>query len=99
MIVGVPRETKPDEYRGARLPGGVEGWGVLGNGEENTLLEMLTMKSDDIVGPTAAFDAIVKGERITHSHTPAAFNVLLAQLRGLSLDVQLTRSVIEDKAV
>ncbi|MCH7756581.1 DNA-directed RNA polymerase subunit beta [Patescibacteria group bacterium] len=84
---------------GGQRFGEMEVWALLGYGAAHTLREMLTIKSDDIVGRTAAFDAIVKGERITHSHTPAAFNVLLAQLRGLSLDVQLTRSVIEDKAV
>ena len=49
----------------------------------------LTIKSDDIVGRSAAFDSIVRGERIGHPHTPAAFNVLVNQLRGLSLDVDL----------
>jgi DNA-directed RNA polymerase subunit beta len=52
---------------------------------------MLTIKSDDIIGRSAAFDAIVRGEKISHPHTPAAFNVLLNQLRGLALDVTLQR--------
>jgi DNA-directed RNA polymerase subunit beta len=52
---------------------------------------MLTIKSDDIVGRSAAFDAIVRGEKIPHPHTPAAFNVLVNQLRGLSLDVKLEK--------
>jgi DNA-directed RNA polymerase subunit beta len=49
---------------------------------------MLTIKSDDIVGRSAAFDAIVKVRRFSHPHTPAAFNVLVNQLRGLSLDIR-----------
>jgi DNA-directed RNA polymerase beta subunit len=40
---------------------------------------------------SAAFDAIVRGEQIGHPHTPAAFNVLVNQLRGLSLDVRLDK--------
>jgi DNA-directed RNA polymerase subunit beta len=52
---------------------------------------MLTIKSDDIVGRSAAFDAIVRGEKISHPHTPAAFNVLLNQLKGLALDVRLDK--------
>jgi DNA-directed RNA polymerase subunit beta len=52
---------------------------------------MLTIKSDDIAGRSAAFDAIVKGIRITQSGVPASFGVLLNTLRGLSLDVELKR--------
>jgi DNA-directed RNA polymerase subunit beta len=52
---------------------------------------MLTIKSDDIVGRSAAFDAIVRDETIGHPHTPAAFNVLVNQLRGLALDVRLDK--------
>ena len=50
---------------------------------------MLTYKSDDIVGRSAAFDSIVKGEPITESNIPASFNVLLNNLRGLGLDINL----------
>ena len=74
---------------GGQRFGEMEVWALLGYGAAYTLREMLTIKSDDIVGRTAAFDAIVRGERISHPHTPAAFNVLLNQLRGLSLDVNL----------
>ena len=74
---------------GGQRFGEMEVWALLGYGAAYTLREMLTIKSDDIVGRSAAFDAIVRGERISHPHTPAAFNVLLNQLRGLSLDVNL----------
>ena len=76
---------------GGQRFGEMEVWALLGYGAAYTLREMLTIKSDDIVGRSAAFDAIVRGERISHPHTPAAFNVLVNQLRGLSLDVNLTR--------
>lgn len=76
---------------GGQRFGEMEVWALLGYGAAYTLREMLTIKSDDIVGRSAAFDAIVRGERISHPHTPAAFNVLVNQLRGLSLDVKLSR--------
>jgi len=81
---------------GGQRFGEMEVWALLGYGAAYTLREMLTIKSDDIVGRSAAFDAIVRGERISHPHTPAAFNVLVNQLRGLSLDVNLVRASEED---
>ena len=75
---------------GGQRFGEMEVWALLGYGAAYTLREMLTIKSDDIVGRSAAFDAIVKGGRISHEHTPAAFNVLLHHMRGLALDVDLT---------
>tara|TARA_Y100000310_G_scaffold63585_1_gene59031 strand:- start:14269 stop:17454 length:3186 start_codon:yes stop_codon:yes gene_type:complete len=76
---------------GGQRFGEMEVWALLGYGAAYTLREMLTIKSDDILGRTATFDAIVKGERISHPHTPASFNVLLNHLRGLSLDVELKK--------
>ena len=76
---------------GGQRFGEMEVWALLGYGAAYTLREMLTIKSDDIVGRSAAFDAIVKGERITNLHTPASFNVLLNHLRGLSLNIELKR--------
>ena len=77
---------------GGQRFGEMEVWALLGYGAAYTLREMLTIKSDDIVGRSAAFDAIVRGEKIAHPHTPAAFNVLVNQLRGLALDVKLERA-------
>ncbi len=74
---------------GGQRFGEMEVWALLGYGAAYTLREMLTIKSDDIVGRSAAFDAIVRGDRISHPYTPAAFNVLLNQLKGLALDVSL----------
>ncbi len=79
---------------GGQRFGEMEVWALLGYGAAYTLREMLTIKSDDIVGRSAAFDAIVRGERISHPHTPAAFNVLVNQLRGLALDVELKREEV-----
>lgn len=76
---------------GGQRFGEMEVWALLGHGAGHTLREMLTIKSDDIVGRSAAFDAIVKGEKIPEPNLPASFNVLMNNLRGLSLDVDLER--------
>ncbi len=76
---------------GGQRFGEMEVWALLGHGVAYTLREMLTIKSDDIQGRSAAFDSIVKGERILVENLPAAFNVLLSNLRGLSLNVDLIK--------
>ncbi|HEY4502695.1 MAG TPA: DNA-directed RNA polymerase subunit beta [Candidatus Paceibacterota bacterium] len=78
---------------GGQRFGEMEVWALLGYGASYTLREMLTIKSDDIVGRSAAFDSIVKNERLSHPHTPASFNVLLNNLRGLALDIELKKEV------
>jgi DNA-directed RNA polymerase subunit beta len=74
---------------GGQRFGEMEVWALLGHGAAHILREMLTYKSDDILGRSAAFDAIVKGEPITQTNLPASFDVLLKNMRGLALDVQL----------
>lgn len=74
---------------GGQRFGEMEVWALLGYGAAHTLREMLTYKSDDILGRSSAFDAIVKGNPIRHANVPASFNVLLNNLRSLALDVQL----------
>ena len=76
---------------GGQRFGEMEVWALEGYGAAHTLREMLTIKSDDIVGRSAAFDAIVKGESIKQTNIPASFNVLLNTLRGLALDVELQK--------
>ena len=75
---------------GQRL-GEMEVWALLGHGVSYTLREMLTIKSDDIVGRSQAFDSIVKGELLKQPNLPASFNVLLSNLRALGLDVELKK--------
>jgi DNA-directed RNA polymerase subunit beta len=77
---------------GGQRFGEMEVWALLGYGAAHTLREVLTVKSDDILGRSAAFDAIVKGENISHPNIPASFNVLLNNLRGLTLDVELKKT-------
>lgn len=74
---------------GGQRFGEMEVWALEGYGAAHTLREMLTIKSDDVTGRSAAFDAIIKGRNITQNNTPASFNVLVNYLRGLSLNVSL----------
>ncbi len=73
---------------GGQRFGEMEVWALLGYGSAYTLREMLTIKSDDIQGRSATFDAIVNGKPISHAGTPASFSVLSNQIRGLALDVE-----------
>jgi DNA-directed RNA polymerase subunit beta len=75
---------------GGQRFGEMEVWALLGHGAAHTLREVLTVKSDDIMGRSQTFDAIVKGERMKVPNLPASFNVLLKTLRGLALNVELT---------
>lgn len=76
---------------GGQRFGEMEVWALEGYGAAYTLREMLTIKSDDIVGRTEAFESIIRGQRIRTPHMPASFKVLLNYLRGLSFDVKLNR--------
>ncbi len=72
---------------GGQRFGEMEVWALEGYGAAHTLREILTIKSDDITGRTAAFNNIIKDEPIQEPNIPASLNVLLNTLRGLSLDV------------
>jgi len=76
---------------GGQRFGEMEVWALEGYGAAYTLREMLTIKSDDILGRSAAFDSIIKNETIKSPNSPASFNVLLNYLRGLALDVDLRK--------
>ncbi|MCE9541406.1 DNA-directed RNA polymerase subunit beta [Candidatus Kaiserbacteria bacterium] len=73
---------------GGQRVGEMEVWAFLGYGAAYSLREILTIKSDDILGRSAAFDAIVSGKRIQETNTPATFNVLVRHLRGLGIDIE-----------
>ncbi len=77
--------------QGGQRFGEMEVWALLGHGAAYNLREVLTIKSDDIQGRSAAFDSIVKGNDISTPNIPASFNVLISNLKGLALDVELNR--------
>jgi DNA-directed RNA polymerase subunit beta len=73
------------QFGGQRL-GEMEVWALEAYGAANTLQEMMTIKSDDMVGRTKVYEAIVKGEPSTAAGVPEAFNVMVQELRSLALD-------------
>lgn len=75
------------QFGGQRF-GEMEVWALEAYGASYTLQEMLTMKSDDVVGRARMYEAIVKGENVPTSGTPESFNVLLRELRALCLDIE-----------
>jgi len=79
---------------GQRL-GEMEVWALEAYGAAYTLQEMLTIKSDDVVGRAKAFEAIVKGTDIPASTVPESFKVLVKELNGLSLKVELLGAKVE----
>jgi DNA-directed RNA polymerase subunit beta len=77
---------------GGQRFGEMEVWALEGYGAAHMLREILTVKSDDIVGRSNTFDSIVKGRPLREPNLPATFYVLLNNLRGLALDVELHRT-------
>lgn len=76
------------QFGGQRF-GEMEVWALEAYGASNTLREILTVKSDDVVGRAKAYEAIVKGEPMPEPGLPESFNVLMHELKGLGLDIRL----------
>jgi len=76
------------QFGGQRF-GEMEVWALEGYGAAHTLQEMLTIKSDDIFGRGAAFESIIRGEKIKNPSTPSAFNVLVSEIKALGLGVEI----------
>jgi DNA-directed RNA polymerase subunit beta len=76
------------QFGGQRL-GEMEVWAMEAYGAAYSLQEFLTVKSDDVVGRTRMYEAIVKGDNVLESGLPESFNVLLKELQSLALDVEL----------
>jgi len=74
------------QFGGQRF-GEMEVWALEAYGASNILQELLTLKSDDIIGRAKTYEAIVKGENIPRPGIPESFNVLVHELRGLGLDL------------
>jgi len=85
------------QFGGQRF-GEMEVWALEAYGAAYTLQEMLTVKSDDVIGRTKVYEAIVKGKNTPEPGLPESFNVLLKELQGLGLDVTLVpKRISEDK--
>lgn len=73
---------------GGQRFGEMEVWALEGYGAAHVLQEMLTIKSDDVVGRAAAFEAIIKNEPIKSPSVPSAFNVLVGELKALGFSIE-----------
>jgi DNA-directed RNA polymerase subunit beta len=76
------------QYGGQRF-GEMEVWALEGYGAAYTLQEMLTIKSDDVLGRVAAYEAIVRGQEFKSPNIPASFHVLINELKSMALNVEL----------
>ncbi len=76
------------QFGGQRF-GEMEVWALEASGASSTLREILTVKSDDVIGRAKTYEAIVKGEPMPEPGLPESFNVLMHELKGLGLDIRL----------
>jgi DNA-directed RNA polymerase subunit beta len=76
------------QFGGQRF-GEMEVWALEAYGAAHTLQEILTIKSDDVVGRSKTYESIIKGEPIDNLYIPESFNVLVRELKGLGLNVEL----------
>ena len=76
------------QFGGQRF-GEMEVWALEGYGAAHTLQEMLTIKSDDVLGRAKTYESIVNGEEIKAPHLPESFKVLVSEIKGLGLNVEL----------
>ena len=76
------------QFGGQRF-GEMEVWALEGYGAAHTLQEVLTIKSDDVLGRSKSYESIIKGEPIKSPHIPASFHVLVSELKSLGLNVEL----------
>ncbi|MAP54532.1 MAG: DNA-directed RNA polymerase subunit beta, partial [Altibacter sp.] len=76
------------QFGGQRF-GEMEVWALEAYGASSTLREILTVKSDDVIGRAKTYESIVKGEAMPEPGLPESFNVLMHELKGLGLDIRL----------
>jgi DNA-directed RNA polymerase subunit beta len=76
------------QFGGQRF-GEMEVWALEAYGASSTLQEILTVKSDDVIGRAKTYESVVKGETLPEPGLPESFNVLMHELKGLGLDIRL----------
>ncbi|MEK9156077.1 MAG: DNA-directed RNA polymerase subunit beta [Patescibacteria group bacterium] len=96
MITQQPLGGKA-QFGGQRF-GEMEVWALEAYGAAHTLQEMLTIKSDDVVGRSKTYESIIKGEEIQKPLIPEAFNVMVKELQSLGLSVELISPKLAEKA-
>jgi DNA-directed RNA polymerase subunit beta len=85
------------QFGGQRF-GEMEVWALEAYGAAFTLQELLTVKSDDVLGRTKIYEAIVKGDNKLQPGTPESFNVLVKELQSLGLELKMEKKAQEEKA-
>jgi len=86
------------QFGGQRF-GEMEVWALQAYGAAYTLQEMLTVKSDDVIGRTKVYEAIVKGDDTFEAGIPESFNVLVKEMRSLGLNVELNSHEVDDDGI
>jgi DNA-directed RNA polymerase subunit beta len=86
------------QFGGQRF-GEMEVWALQAYGAAYTLQEMLTVKSDDVIGRTKVYEAIVKGDDTFDAGIPESFNVLVKEMRSLGLSVELDSIAVDEDGV
>ena len=86
------------QFGGQRF-GEMEVWALEAYGAAHTLQEILTIKSDDVLGRSKAYESIIKGEQIKEPRIPESFNVLVKELQGLGLSIDLLADAKDKKEV
>jgi DNA-directed RNA polymerase subunit beta len=86
------------QFGGQRF-GEMEVWALQAYGAAYTLQEMLTVKSDDVIGRTKVYEAIVKGDDTFEAGIPESFNVLVKEMRSLGLNVELNSHEVDEDGV
>jgi DNA-directed RNA polymerase subunit beta len=81
------------QFGGQRF-GEMEVWALEAYGAAHILQEILTIKSDDVTGRSKAYESVIKGEPIRRLNVPESFNVLVRELKGLGLEVELVGAEI-----
>jgi len=94
MITQQPLGGKA-QFGGQRF-GEMEVWALEAYGAAHTLQEMLTIKSDDVIGRSRAYESIIKGEKIQKPLIPEAFNVMVKELQSLCLKVDLIAPKVKE---
>jgi len=79
------------QFGGQRF-GEMEVWALEAYGAAHMLQEILTIKSDDVLGRSRAYESIIKGQKVQRLNIPESFNVLVRELKGLMLDVELLKN-------
>ena len=85
------------QFGGQRF-GEMEVWTLEAYGAAHTLQEILTIKSDDVAGRAAAYESILKGLPVKKPNIPASFNLLVAELKSLGLNVEVRGAIVDEEA-